>query len=569
MHVDEPEPALDFDRVFSVNGPARRAFGDVIIEGTHRSMLLDTGASANILPASFLSGRHTMRPAGAIKVFGKHMAVVPIGSTLLPVAVPGGAPAVERRFIIVSPGEGPALLGLDLCLELGFFNASSRANLSFGPGPIANVVMPTCASPEIGLLISQYADLFAPDNPGIKGVLAEIKLRDDAQPVVRRARPVALALRGAVSAELDAMVARGSLVPVRTSAWASPIVVVGKPNGGVRVCSDYTSTVAAAIDTEAYPLPRQEDIIAQLAGAKVFSTIDLGHAFEQIVLDEESREICTINTPRGLLRPSRLPYGVSSASAILQRTMEGILAGLPTVVPYADDVLIASADLKGHLATLEEVLARFRAHNVRLKAEKCTLGQPTLKFLGFVLGPQGRRADPDRIAPIVDMKPPRNTSELRAFLGSVRFYDGFVNGLANTAGPLNALLRKGVAWHWDAEQQHAFGAIKAALTSVPTLTHYDPRLPIVVSADASPHGLGAVLAHRLPDGKEAPIAYASRTLTPAERRYAQIDKEALALVFAVKRFVCYLWTRPFTLVTDAKPLLAIFGSKRGLPELVT
>ena len=163
------------------------------------------------------------------------------------------------------------------------------------------------------------------------------------------------------------------------------------------------------------------------------------------------------------------------------------------------------------------------------------------------------------------MPRPTDVASLRSFLGLINYYNAFLPSLHNVRAPLNHLLGRDVPWYWSAECERAFVELKRLLTSELLLTHYDPQRPIIVAADASNHGVGAVISHKFPDGSEKAIVHASRILTAAERNYSQIEKEALALVFAVKKFHKMIYGRHFTLLTDHKPLLSIFGSKKGIP----
>ena len=164
------------------------------------------------------------------------------------------------------------------------------------------------------------------------------------------------------------------------------------------------------------------------------------------------------------------------------------------------------------------------------------------------------------------MPEPKNQSELRSFLGMANYYDRFVPGLPTNCAPLNDLLQKNKQWNWISEYVEAVKSVKRLLTSADTLSHYDPSLPISLSCDASPVGIGAVIFHTFPDGTEKPIAYASRKLTAAEHNYAQIQKEALGIVFGVLKLRQYLLGRKFQLITDHKPLVTIFHPNKGIPE---
>ena len=184
-------------------------------------------------------------------------------------------------------------------------------------------------------------------------------------------------------------------------------------------------------------------------------------------------------------------------------------------------------------------------------------------YLGHRINREGIQPMDEKVQAISKTPRPTNTSELWAFLGLVNFYGKFMNNLSTVLAPLYKLLRKGVAWQWKLAQDKAFERAKELLRSPQLLVHYDPNKDLVLTCDASPYGLGAVLAHKMDDGPERPIEYASRTLSPAEKNYAQIDKEALAIVFGVKRFHRYLYGRRFTICSDHKPLMYIFGKVRA------
>ena len=173
----------------------------------------------------------------------------------------------------------------------------------------------------------------------------------------------------------------------------------------------------------------------------------------------------------------------------------------------------------------------------------------------------------EKVEAIRDAPVPRNTQELKSFLGILHYYDKFMPNLSSLLHPLNQLLRSEIPWEWSPACNQAFASAKNLLISAPVLAHYDPTLPLKLDGDASAYGIGAVISHVLEDGSEQPIAYASRTLSSAERNYAQVEKEALSLVFGVRKFHQYLYGRKFVMVTDHKPLLALLGPKKGIPPL--
>ena len=269
----------------------------------------------------------------------------------------------------------------------------------------------------------------------------------------------------------------------------------------------------------------------------------------------DSKEFLTINTHKGLYRYNRLPYGVASAPGIFQRMMEQLLNGIPHVGVLLDNVLITGITKEEHLTNLEEVLKRLSDAGLRLKVSKCQFMKPSLDCLGHHIDKDGFHPVAAKVNAIKDAPAPTNVTELKSFLGMINFYGKFLPNLSSTLEPLHKLLRKGARWTWGTRQQEAYVAAKTLLQSSQVLVHYDPEKPLVLSCDASPYGVGAVLAHRLDDGSERPIAYASRTLSKAERGYSQLDKEALGVLFGAKKFHQFVYGRHFTVYTDHKPLL--------------
>ena len=202
-----------------------------------------------------------------------------------------------------------------------------------------------------------------------------------------------------------------------------------------------------------------------------------------------------------------------------------------------------------------------------MKKEKCALLQSSVEYLGHKIDSECLHALPDKVDAIVRAPKPKNIQELRSFLGLLNYYGKFVPKLSTIVHPLNSLLQRSKQWQWTAECDRAFQQAKQVLSSSSVLTHYNPSLPLQLAGDASAYGIGAVISHILPDGNKKPIAFASRTLSNSERNYAQIEKEGLSLVFGVKKFHQYLYGRKFDLMTDHKPLTAIFGPKKGIPSL--
>ncbi|XP_048482923.1 uncharacterized protein K02A2.6-like isoform X1 [Plutella xylostella] len=362
------------------------------------------------------------------------------------------------------------------------------------------------------------------------------------------------------------MLRDGVIEPVDCSEWASPLVAVNRADGALRICADYKATLNPALLVDRYPLPKIDDVIVRMSGSMYFSKIDLSQAYNQVELDE-TKFYTVINTHRGLFRYNRLVYGLASSAGIFQRIMCNLLQGIPNVEIFLDDVIIGGRTKEEHLSALETVFQRLHQSGFKLKRSKCVFLVEEIKYLGYVLSRFGVRTDPEKVEAITKIPRPNNVSEVRSFLGLVNFYAKFVRNMSAKLVPLYELLKKGKQWVWSAECENAFNEIKMLLSGAEVLAHYDPHKQLIVTCDASARGVGGVLSQPGPDGRERPVAYASRTLTDAEKNYSQIHREALAIIFCMGKFHQYIYGRRFVLRTDHKPLVSIFGPNTGIPAM--
>jgi len=382
-------------------------------------------------------------------------------------------------------------------------------------------------------ILKQYSEVFKDELGTLKDVTVKLHVDPEAMPRFFKHRSVPYAMKGKVEEELERLQKLGIIEPVQFSRWAAPIVPVLKEDKTARICGDYKLTVNQVSKLEEYPLPRIDDLFATLAGGKLFTKLDMSQAYQQLLLDEDSKEYVTINTHKGLFKYNRLVFGVASSPAIFQRTMDTLLQGIPHVAVYLDDILITGATEVEHLANLEQVLKRFSDAGLRLKRSKCVFLAPSVTYLGHKI-----------------------TAE-------------FLPDLSKVLAPLYKLLHNDTKWQWCEEQEGAFTEVKKLLHSATLLVHYDPDKEITLSCDASPYGVGAVLSHVMEDGLEKPVGFVSRTLTAAEKGYSQLDKEGLAIVFAVKRFHQYLYGRVSKIYTDHKPLMSLFSETKCIPPLAS
>ncbi|KAL7070485.1 hypothetical protein ACQ4LE_010395 [Meloidogyne hapla] len=393
---------------------------------------------------------------------------------------------------------------------------------------------------------------------------AHLYLKPGVKPVFVRPRPVPIGVKDAIEKELNRLSEMGAIKPIEFANWAAPILAIKKANGKTRVRMDYSTGLNNAIELDRHPLPKPSEIWAEIHGSKVFSQLDLRDAYLQIELDESSKKLTCINTHKGLFEVQRLPFGVKSAPGIFQRFMDKLISGIPGVFAYLDDVIIVSRNIEEHKVRLFEIFDRIEKWGLKIQLEKCNFFKEKLKFLGHIVSKSGIEPDPEKKKKISDLARPKDVKELKSFMGTINYYGRFVSEMHKLRGPLDKLLKKEVKWEWSKEQEDAFQSVKKVLSSNLLLTHFDPELEIIVTADASNYGVGAVISHRFPDGKEKVIEYASKSLNAAEKNYSQIEKEGLALVYAVQKFHKMLYGHKFVLRTDHKPLLAIFCKNKGI-----
>ena len=442
--------------------------------------------------------------------------------------------------LIVVDGDGPPLLGRNWLKELqlnwhNIFLVSKTETLS-----------------EI---LRQHDKVFNKGLGTIKGFKADIKLQDDANSVFCKAQPVPYALCQKVQEELDPLESQGVVKKVEQSDWASPIVCVPKKGGSISICGDFKVPINRVLLDDPYPLPDAEDVFATLGGGTLFSKIDLSNACQQKELTADSQHYLTVNTHKGLYAYQRLTYGIASAPAIFQSTMDQILQGMDKVRCHRDDILIL---------ILDEVLTRLEKHGILAKRSKCEFMVLSVEFLGYRVDREGQHPTDEKIPPIKGALSSKNVAELRSSLGLLNYYGNFIPNLSTLLQVLHELPWKGVKWACTEESEKAFVCSKSELVTDKVLVPYDEK---ILACDASPYGVGVVISHVMDDGEERPIAFASRTLTKSERNYLQIEKEALGIVFGVRQFQRYLYGRTFHLLTDHKQLVTILGPKTAVPTL--
>lgn len=319
----------------------------------------------------------------------------------------------------------------------------------------------------------------------------------------------------------------------------------------MRICID-PKPLNEALRREHFQLPVFDDLLTELAEAKYFTKLDLASAFWHLELDDESSMLTTFSTPYGRYRWLRLPFGLNVSSEIFQKRLKYAIDDLPGVKCLADDILVYGSSLLEHDRNLENLLQRCLRDNIKLKKEKFEYCKKEIIFHGHLLTTDGVKPDPEKVRAIKDMPPPTDSKGASRFCGMVTYLSRFLPKLADIMEPIRKLTHKGTQWAWNTAQETAFEKIKVSLSDAPVLAYYNPKLSLCIQCDSSQFGLGAAL---LQNGR--PLDFRSRTLTPTEQRYAQIEKEMLAVVFALEKFNDYTFGQKTTIYSDHQPLVSI------------
>ena len=375
------------------------------LHGTNVSMILDTGASVTLISRKTWKEKFPNVKLDKSEVLlktysGEHLQV--LGQTQM--LVDCKQQKMKLPLLIVQ-GDGPSLFGRNWL-----------KSIKLDWKEIKHVTVQA----KLDFLLDKYSVLFQNELGTMSGIEAKLSVKSDAVPKFCRARPVPYALKEAIEKDLERLDAMGVIEKVNYSEWASPVVPVPKPDGSVRLCGDYKVTVNPVIEVEKYPIPKVEDLLT--------------------VLNSEDRKYTTISTHKGLYQYKRLPYGISSAPALFQRTMESILQGIPRFIVYIDDVMITGETEEQHLKSLKEIFKQLKARGILLKRNKCSFMQDSVEYLGYRVDAEGLHTSTEKVKAIMEAPQPKNQKQLRSFLGMVNYYGRFVPALSTTAHPLNNLL---------------------------------------------------------------------------------------------------------------------------------
>ena len=569
IHAVSSRPGNDIYDLPRVQVQVRAAQG-----GPKRMLtaVADSGASANVIGSDILKklniqqGRLWRTPN--VLTAANNMPLKLTGR--IPVAISRGDRSAKTSFY-VSPEHKGALICYRTCVQLGIINEiQSLKATEEKPGDTKRAKSTDPAKIKAALL-EEYADVFDNEDkplPPMDGPPMQIELAQEAQPVCHtNPRPIPFAMRDEVKNLLDGLVKKQVLAKVEEpTEWVHPMTVVRKPSGKLRLCVDLRGLNKYVLRPH-HPTRAPRDTIADIpADTHWFSTFDASCGYFQVPLHEDSQPLTTFITPWGRYKHLRTTMGLSSAGDEYNRRGDQALEGLENTRKLVDDVLVhdTSKDIQDHERRVRHFLDRCREAGITLNPSKFTFGAPEVKFAGYIVGREGIKADPEKIEALTKFPKPQNISDVRSFLGLVEQLAGYSKEVSGAMAPLRPLLSPKNAFIWTSDHDRAFQATKAALASPPVLQPFDPKWETTLHTDASRlKGLGFVLMQKNPkEQRWHLVECGSRFISPTESRYAMVELELLAVVWAVQKLRLYLLGLPhFKVVTDHKPLVGILDKQ--------
>ena len=502
---------------------------------TSVSFQIDPGSEVDTLCEKYVNAS-TIRPSSKVLKSWDGSITKAIGESSQIVVNPKNNKQYCLNFVVV-PNDRSCLLGMKSCKMLNFVTINSNEFMVGSVGSLDELnlkkLYPTVFDGKLGTLEGKVT----------------LRIQDGAIPKTLPARTMPFAVKEEVHCEIQRLVKLGVITSVDIpTQWVSQMAAARKPTGKLRICLD-PAPLNQVLLREHYKLPTMEDILDKFSEATVFSKFDVENAYWHCELDYESSLLTTMATPWGRFRWLRLPFGLSVSGEIFQKKLCEAVSGIESVSPVADDIgLLGKGDLH-HDMQVHVFMKRCEEKNIKLKFEKMKVKTSEMIFHGHVFTTKGMKPDHTKIEALRDMPAPTDVSGVLRFCGLAQYLARFMPNLSNIAAPLRLLTQKGVTWEWTEAQDSAFKEIKKLACESPLLAHYNPAESLVLQTDASSHSLGAALMQN-----GLPVAYASRSLTPTEQNYAQIEKECLSVVFGLERFDQYTFGRSVTVENDHKPL---------------
>lgn len=535
--------------VFNINdGGSKLPTVNLNLCGIKIPFVLDTGTSSNIINNTVYQSLQNPTPLQQTTTnlfpYQSTQCLPVLGKFNTMISNEAGTNTTNARFYVIE-GSSESLLSFKTATELGLINL-------------------TCS---ISARHSEFATKYPKLFKGIgrlKGKQAHLHIDDSIQPVAQQHRRIPFHIRKKVEEELNRLHKADIIEPVQgPTTWVSPIVVVAKPHNPdqIRICVDMRLP-NTAIKRERHITPTIDDLITELNGACVFSKLDLKDGYHQLELDVQSRHITTFSTHTGLWRYKRLSFGINSAAELFQNTIRQVISGIKGAINISDDILVFGKTKEQHDKELQQTLETIQACGLTLNINKCLFGLKKVVFFGHEFSAGGVAPDKRKVQDFINMQPPKTVSEVRSLLGMINYCGRFIPNLAQLTQPLRSLIIKDKDWQWGTVEEQTFLTLKEKLTNNTTNTYFDINKHTELYVDAGPDGLGAMLTQ--PTKKSAGVvACSSRSLTNVEKRYSQIEKEMLAITWAVQHFKLYLEGSDFTIKTDHKPLVHLLTNPRN------
>ena len=548
--------------------------------GTHNrpicvSALVDTGACISILDRK--AAQRYFQCHGRPFALERHAREI-VSLTGHPLKILGTMEIVLEgvgmcTFYVTEEGKHDAIIGWNLLQKHGFKLDNDRLEwggksflcnsylLPVNQGSVNCFKMckkSVTMQHKVDSLLAQYHSVFGEPGALREANVAPMDIHTEGPPVHQRPYRLPLSKLVIADGEIDKMLQLGIIRP-SSSPWASPITLVPKKDGSTRFCVDYRKVNAVTIK-DRWPLPHVQEIFDHLGGSKYFSTIDMKTGYWQVPVSPDAIEKTAFVCHRGCYEFLRMPFGLSNAPSHYQRVMSKVLGKFigRFVMVFLDDVIIYSRNCEEHYDHLQQVFNALQEACLTVKESKCAFFQNDVNLLGYIVSESGLKAQPGKTKAIADQPAPTDIRELRRFLGMATFYRQLIPQFAKIAEPLHLLTRKGVRWSWKAEQDQAFNKLKSELCSDRVMAYPDLNQPYLLYTDACDHAIGAILCQRDMSGIERPIQYVSAQLNSSQRNWATIEKEAFAVIYALKKLRPYLLGADVTVFTDHKPLLSFF-----------
>ena len=334
---------------------------------------------------------------------------------------------MQQLVAYVVNGNGPNLMGRDwissLKVSIGNIHRLGRSD-------------------KLSEILYKHENIFTEGLGTFTGGKVTLHIDPQVKPKFFKACTLPFSLKDKVEEKLNRLESLGIITPVKHSKWAAPVVPVLKQNGTIRLCGDYHVTINQASRDDTYPLLKVEELFTAMSNGKVYTKLDMSQAYLQLPLDDNSKELVTINTHKGLFQYNRLPFGVSSAPAVFQRCMESLFQGCKGVAIYLDDILVTGSTVEDHLANLDKVLSIMATAGLKLNKAKCAFLLPKVEYLGHLIDGNGIHPTKEKVTAIQEAPQPRNVTELRSFLGIINYYGKFLSNLSTKLASLYQLLKR-------------------------------------------------------------------------------------------------------------------------------